>query len=59
MPTASDRVFPIEGVREMVETLRRVGRPVDVADVAGPLGHLNGVANMGPLSDRIRAFLAQ
>ncbi|HEY4253137.1 MAG TPA: homoserine O-acetyltransferase [Roseomonas sp.] len=59
VPSANDRVFPIEGVREMVETLRRVGRPVEVAEVAGPLGHLNGVANMGPLADRIRAFLAE
>ena len=59
VPTPGDRVFPIEGVREMVETLRRVGRPVAVAEVGGPLGHLNGVVGMAPLADRIKAFLSE
>lgn len=59
IPTATDRIFPVEGVQAMVETLRRVGRPVEVAEVTGPVGHLNGVIGMGPLSDRIRAFMAQ
>lgn len=43
---------------EMVATLRRLGRPVDFAEVTGPLGHLNGVVGMAPLADRIRAFLS-
>jgi homoserine O-acetyltransferase len=57
--TPTDRVFLAEGVREMVEILRRAGRPVEVAEVTGPLGHLNGVVGMAPLTERIRAFLAQ
>jgi homoserine O-acetyltransferase len=57
--TPTDRVFLQEGVQEMVEILRRAGRPVEVAEVTGPLGHLNGVVGMAPLSERIRAFLAQ
>jgi homoserine O-acetyltransferase len=59
VPSPGDRVFPIEGVREMVERLRRVGRPVAVAEVSGPLGQLNGVVGMATLADRIRAFLAE
>ncbi len=58
VPAVTDRVFPIEGVREMVALLQRLGRPVSIAEVEGPLGHLNGLANMAPLEGRIRAFLA-
>jgi homoserine O-acetyltransferase/O-succinyltransferase len=42
----------------MVEVLRRAGRPVEVAEVTGERGHLNGVLNMAPLGERVRAFLA-
>ncbi|SDC12398.1 E22 family MetX-like putative esterase [Belnapia rosea] len=55
----TDRVFLAEGVREMVETLKGTGKQVETAELAGPLGHLNGVAAMAPVGDRIRAFLAQ
>lgn len=54
----TDRVFMLDYNTEMVATLRRLGRPVDFAEVTGPLGHLNGVVGMAPLADRIRAFLA-
>jgi homoserine O-acetyltransferase len=59
VPAPTDRVFLIEGVREMAETMRRAGREVEVQEIAGPLGHLNGVALMAPASDAIRAFLAR
>lgn len=59
VPTATDRVFPIEGVREMVEHLRTAGRPVDVVELTGTRGHLNGVLHVDGAADRIRAFLAQ
>ncbi len=54
----TDRVFMLDYNTEMVALLRRLGRPVDFAEVTGPLGHLNGVVGMAPLADRIRAFLA-
>ncbi len=54
----TDRVFMLDYNTEMVATLRRLGRPVDFAEVTGPLGHLNGVVGMAPLADRIRAFLS-
>ena len=57
IPAPTDRVFLREGVNEMVETLRRTGRPVEVAEVGGERGHLNGVLNMAPLGERVRAFL--
>lgn len=58
VPAPNDRVFPIEGVREMVGLLQRLGRPVSVAEVEGPLGHLNGLAHIAAVEARLRAFLA-
>lgn len=59
VPTPTDHVFLPGAVQEMVETLRRVGRPVEVAEVTGDRGHLNGVLNMAQVADRIRAFLTK
>jgi homoserine O-acetyltransferase len=42
----------------MVEILRRAGRPVEVAELGGERGHLNGVLNVAPVGERVRAFLA-
>jgi homoserine O-acetyltransferase len=58
VPAPTDRVFVREGVDEMVEILRRAGRPVEVAEVTGERGHLNGVLNMASVGERVRAFLA-
>ncbi|WP_043337879.1 E22 family MetX-like putative esterase [Belnapia moabensis] len=55
----TDRVFLADGVREFTETLRSAGKQVETAELAGPLGHLNGVVGMAPVGDRIRAFLAR
>ena len=59
VPTPTDRVFAREGVQEMVDILRRSGRPVEVAEVTGERGHLNGVLNVEAVGERVRAFLAQ
>ena len=58
VPSPTDRVFLREGVEEMVQILRRAGRPVEVADLDGERGHLNGVLNVAPVGERVRAFLA-
>jgi homoserine O-acetyltransferase len=54
----TDRVFMLDYNRDMVATLQRLGRPAELVEVNGPLGHLNGVVGMAPVADRIRAFLA-
>lgn len=59
VPTPTDRVFLIEGVREFVEVLRAAGKQVAVAEIGGALGHLNGVVGMAPVGARIRAFLEE
>jgi homoserine O-acetyltransferase len=55
----TDRVFLMDYNRELVATLTRLGRPAELIELSGPLGHLNGVVGMAPAGDRIRAFLAQ
>ncbi|RYJ04488.1 MAG: homoserine O-acetyltransferase [Acetobacteraceae bacterium] len=54
----TDRVFLSEGVGEFIGALRNAGKQVDTAELAGPLGHLNGVVGMAPVGERIRNFLA-
>ncbi|WP_291298217.1 homoserine O-acetyltransferase [Elioraea sp.] len=58
VPSVSDRVFPIEYNRRLAETLRQQGREVDVVDLEGPLGHLEGVVSMAKAGDAIRRLLA-
>ena len=55
----ADRVFVHEGVAEFIAALKAADKQVETAELAGPLGHLNGVVGMAPVGDRIRAFLAQ
>jgi homoserine O-acetyltransferase len=55
----TDRVFMFDYNREMVATLQRLGRPAELVEVNGPLGHLNGVVGMSPVAERIRTFLAE
>ncbi|WP_252952977.1 E22 family MetX-like putative esterase [Siccirubricoccus soli] len=58
LPATTDRIFALEAVRDFAEVLRKAGKQVEMAELAGPLGHLNGVAGMAPHADRIRHFLA-
>lgn len=59
LPSATDRVFVGEAMAELIETLRRTGKQVQVGQVTGDLGHLNGVTNIGTAAEAIRAFLAR
>ncbi len=54
----TDRVFLLDYNKEMLAMLQRVGRPAELVEVPGSLGHLNGVLGMAQIGDRIRAFLA-
>jgi homoserine O-acetyltransferase len=59
VPSVGDNVFPIAMNRALAERLQKLGKPVAVADLSGPLGHLEGVVSMAKVSDQIRALLAQ
>lgn len=58
VPSRGDRVFPIEYSHELVAALRRAGKSVAVSELAGDLGHLEGVANIAQAEGAIRSFLA-
>jgi homoserine O-acetyltransferase len=59
VPSVTDRVFPIEYNRRLADTLRAQGRQVDVVDLEGPLGHLEGVVSMAKAGDAIRRLMAE
>jgi homoserine O-acetyltransferase len=59
VPSVSDRVFPIEHNRRLAATLKEQGRQVEVAELSGPLGHLEGVVSMAKVSEAIRRLMAE
>jgi homoserine O-acetyltransferase len=54
-----DQVFPAEWVRATGDALKGQGVSVEMREIAGPLGHLNGVVGLAPHSEAIAAFLAR
>jgi homoserine O-acetyltransferase len=59
MPSVTDRVFPVEYGHELATTLKGMGQAVQMVDLKGPLGHLEGVANVAQASGAIRTFLSR
>ncbi|MBO1074834.1 E22 family MetX-like putative esterase [Roseomonas marmotae] len=59
MPAAGDRVFPVEYARELAEALRGMDQPVELVELKGRLGHLEGVSGLGQGEDAIRGLLAR
>jgi homoserine O-acetyltransferase len=58
VPSLTDQVFPVGMSRTLVETLRGQGREAPLAELDGPLGHLEGVVSMAKVAEPIRRFLA-
>jgi homoserine O-acetyltransferase/O-succinyltransferase len=58
MPSVTDRVFPVEYGHELAAALKGMNQPVQLVELKGPLGHLEGVANVAQAANEIRAFLA-
>jgi homoserine O-acetyltransferase len=58
VPSTTDRVFMLDYNRELTATLQRLGRPAEMVEIAGPLGHLEGVVGIAKAGERIQAFLA-
>ena len=61
VPSPTDRLFLMDYNRDLMALLQRLGRPVEMAELSGPFGHLNGViaAHVGPVAPRIAAFMAE
>ncbi|MCF3974535.1 E22 family MetX-like putative esterase [Paracoccus salsus] len=55
--TDEDLVFPGNAVRETGAIIRSAGTSVEIVELEGTRGHLDGVLNIAQASDRIRAFL--
>jgi len=41
------------------DLLQAQGTPVEYQELAGPMGHVNGVVGMGQAADRLTRFLAE
>jgi homoserine O-acetyltransferase/O-succinyltransferase len=54
-----DQVFPEAWVKKTGEALKANGVAVDMAEIAGPNGHLNGVLHMMPHAERISQFIGR
>jgi homoserine O-acetyltransferase len=55
----TDQVFPQEWIKATAQALIDNGVTVEIAEITGPNGHLNGVLHMAPQSARIAEFLAR
>ena len=54
-----DQLFPGNAVRETATLIRAGGAPVQVVELAGTRGHLDGLLNIAQASAQISAFLAE
>lgn len=54
-----DLIFPGDAVRETASILRANGTPVQVVELAGTRGHLDGVLNIAQAGAAISAFLSK
>jgi homoserine O-acetyltransferase len=59
VPSVTDRVFPIEHNRRLAATLREQGRQVELVELTGPLGHLEGVVSIAKAGEAIRRLMAE
>jgi homoserine O-acetyltransferase len=57
LPASSDLIFPPELSRRWAERLRAQGNHVELYEIDGTGGHLDGVFAIGKVADRIKAFL--
>ena len=59
MPAKSDLLLYPAYTTHAADLLRKQGNVVDVVEIDGDGGHLDGVFAVGPVADRIKAFLAK
>ncbi len=59
VPARTDLIFPPELSRRAAEKLKAQGNYVEVFEIDGTNGHLDGVLSIGKAADAIRAFLAK
>jgi homoserine O-acetyltransferase len=57
LPAKTDMIFPPELSRRWAEKLKAQGNHVELYEIEGTSGHLDGIFSIGKVADRIRAFL--
>jgi homoserine O-acetyltransferase/O-succinyltransferase len=57
LPAKTDLIFPPELSRKWAERLRAQGNHVELHEIDGTSGHLDGLFSIGKVADRIKAFL--
>jgi homoserine O-acetyltransferase len=59
LPAKTDLVFPPELSRKWAERLRAQGNVVELYEIDGTSGHLDGIFSIGKVADQIKAFLTK
>ena len=57
LPAKTDMIFPPELSRRWAEKLKAQGNHVELYEIEGASGHLDGLFSIGKVADRINAFL--
>jgi len=57
LPAKTDLIFPPELSRRWAERLKAQGNHVELYEIEGPNGHLDGLFSIGKVADRIKSFL--
>ena len=57
LPAKTDLVFPPELSRKWADRLRAQGNHVELYEIDGTNGHLDGLFSIGKVADRIKAFM--
>ncbi|MEI5639892.1 MULTISPECIES: E22 family MetX-like putative esterase [unclassified Pseudoalteromonas] len=59
MPASNDLLLRPEPVRQLAKTLKEKGKAVEVREIEGIWGHLDGIFSIASQADTIEQFLAQ
>jgi homoserine O-acetyltransferase len=57
LPATTDMIFPPELSRKAAEKLKAQGNTVELYEIEGTSGHLDGLFSIGKVADRIKAFI--
>lgn len=57
LPAKTDLIFPPELSRKWADRLRAQGNHVELYEIEGTNGHLDGLFSIGKVADRIKAFI--
>ena len=57
LPATTDLLFPPQYSRKAAEKLRAQGNQVELYEIEGTNGHLDGIFSIGSVAERIKAFL--